>query len=395
MPILLFTIVLFGIGFGLVIPGMPFVAQNFGATPFWASFTLGLYAWGQLISTLIWGRLSDRIGRKPVLIVTGVGVSLAYLLMAFAPNLFVLAAARFLSGLMGGIAPAMAYAADVTPPEKRAQSIGWIGASMSSGFILGPAIGGLLGGSTAADASLFWPGIVAFVLAAGTALATALYLKESLPPEKRAGSAERGADGQSLALRHIVRRPLMVEILVLGFAVYVAMAMFENIFPFWARERFAWGPRQVGLAFTWLAVVVAVVQGFVVGRVAPRIGEGRLAISGIAAYAVGLVVMTFGPSLGWMLLGITLTSGGSGVYLTAMSTFVTNTAQAHERGTVLGVYQSASWGGRAVGPSIAGLFYATLGHDAPLLAAATIMLPCVALLAYITSQHARPAESGG
>ena len=115
MPILLITIVLSGLGFGLVLPGMPFVAENLGASPMLATFILGLYAWGQFIATTVWGRLSDRIGRKPILVITNGGTAIAYLLMAFAPNLWVLAAGRALSGLMGGLAPAMAYVSDVTP----------------------------------------------------------------------------------------------------------------------------------------------------------------------------------------------------------------------------------------------------------------------------------------
>ncbi len=392
MPILLITIALSGLGFGLVLPGMPFVAQNLGASPFWAAVLLGLYAWGQLISTFVWGRLSDRIGRKPVLVITNLGTAVAYLLMAFAPNVWVLAAGRALSGLMGGIAPAMAYVSDVTPPEKRAQGMGWVGAAMSFGFVIGPAIGGVLGGTEAGEASLFLPGIVAFLIAAGTAAGTVFLLPESLPPEKRTQGAANHGGSKGPSLVELLRRPLMPQVLLLGFSVYVAMAMFETIFPFWAREQFNWGPREVGLSFTYLAVVVGIMQGFVVGRLAPRFGEGRLATVAIASYAVGLVWMTQAPNWIWMLVGVTLTSAGGGTFLTSMSSFVSKTAGANERGTVLGTYQSASWGGRALGPIAAGAFYNTLGHQSPLLAGAVIMLPCVALLAWITARSAAATE---
>jgi MFS family permease len=386
MPILLVTIVLSGLGFGLVLPGMPFVAENLGASPLLATFILGLYAWGQFLSTTIWGRLSDRFGRKPILVITNAGTAVAYLLMAFAPNVWVLAAARALSGMMGGLAPAMAYVADVTPPEKRAQGLGWVGAAMSLGFVVGPAIGGVLGGSDARAASLLVPGLVAFVIAAGTTLATVFFLRESLPPGKRSHAGELQGDGRRPGISSLLRRPLMPRLFVLGFAAYVAMAMFETIFPFWAKAQFQWGPREVGLSFTYLAVVVGVMQGYVVGRLAPVFGEGRLAIAGLVAYAIGLAWMTQSPSWEWMMVGITLTSGGGGTFLTAMSSFVSKLAGAHERGLVLGAYQSASWAGRSLGPVLSGTLFHAFGTHSPLLAGSLIMLPCVALLGTIMAR---------
>lgn len=385
MPILLVTIVMSGLGFGLILPGLPFVAENLGASPTVATFVMGLYAWGQLLSTVIWGRLSDRIGRKPVLIITNAGMAIAYLLLAFAPNIWVLAIGRALTGLMGGLAPAMAYVSDVTPPERRAQGLGGVGAAMSLGFVIGPALGGVLGGSDPGTASLMVPGLVAFAIGAVTTVATVFYLKESLPPEKRSHAplAEGATAVPRPGFLELVRRPLMPRLLLLGFSVYVAMAMFETIFPFWAKAEFAWGPREVGLSFTWLAVVVAIMQGFVVGRMAAVFGEGRLAIGGLVAYAAGLLWMTQADSWPLMLVGVTLTSGGGGTFLTAMSSFVSKLAGAHERGAVLGTYQAASWAGRSLGPAMSGQLFNSLGHHSPLYAGALVMLPCIALLATI------------
>jgi len=391
MPILLITIVLSGLGFGLVLPGMPFVAENLGASPALATFILGLYAWGQFISTTVWGRLSDRVGRKPVLIITIGGTAFAYLLMAFASNVWILAAGRALSGLMGGLAPAMAYVSDVTPPERRAQGMGSVGAAMRLGFVIGPAIGGVLGGRDAATASLLVPGLVAFCIATVAAIGTVFFLKESLPPEKRVSAMRPDAPVHRPGLRELLGRPLMMRLLILGFFVYIAMAMFETIFPFWTKARFAWGPREVGLSFTWLAVVVGITQGLVVGRLAPVIGEGRLAMGGLAAYALGLAWMTQAPGWELMLIGVTLTGGGGGAFLTAMSSFVSKCAGAHERGLVLGTYQSASWAGRSVGPALSGVLFNEIGAQSPLAVGALIMLPCIALLATIMARDARIA----
>jgi MFS family permease len=394
MPILLTTVVLSGLGFGLVLPGMPFVAENLGASPALATFILGLYAWGQFLSIAVWGRLSDRFGRKPILVITNGGAAISYLLMAFAPNIWVLASGRALSGLMGGLAPAMAYVSDMTPPEKRVQGMGWAGASMSLGFVVGPALGGVLGGSAAATASLRLPGLVAFAIACSTMLATVFFLRESLPAERRSRAAAERPQDAGFSFRELLGRPLMARVLVLGFSVYTAMAMFETIFAFWAKAQFQWGPREVGLSFTYLAVVVGLMQGFVVGRLAPRLGEGRLAVAGLVAYAFGLLWMTRSPNWMWMLVGITLTAGGSGLFLTSMLSFVSKLAGTSERGLVLGTYQSASWAGRSLGPVLSGTLFNALGPDSPLIAGATIMLPCIVLLLTIMSRNAVAGVAG-
>lgn len=392
MPILLTTIVLSGLGFGLVLPSMPFVAENLGASPALATFIMGLYAWGQFIATSLWGQLSDRFGRKPILVITNGGVAIAYLLMAFAPNVWVLAAGRALSGLMGGLAPAMAYVADVTPPERRAQGLGWVGAAMSLGFVIGPAFGGVLGGADAASASLLVPGLGAAAVAVATTVATIVFLPESLPPERRLGAAHGDDEADpGGGLHGLLRRPLILRLLLLGFAVYVAMAMFETIFPFWTRARFDWGPREVGLTFTYLAIVVGLMQGFVVGRLAPVLGEGRLASAGLASYAAGLLIMTQAPGWQWLMLGVTLSAGGGGTFLTAMTSFVSRLAGPQERGLVLGTYQSASWAGRSVGPALSGSLFKSVGIDSPLLLGALIMLPCIGMLVAIMARSRRMA----
>ncbi|MDP7093398.1 MAG: MFS transporter, partial [Gammaproteobacteria bacterium] len=175
MAILFFVIMFSTMGFGLVLPPFLFVAQNLGASETLAAFIVSTFAMGQFIATPIWGRMSDRHGRKPILICTMLGSGLAYLAMAFADttgNIWLLLVARFLSGLMAGnFAAATAYVADITTSEKRAQGMGMVGGAISLGFMLGPGIGGLLSGSTAETASLFWPSIAATVASFITMLA--------------------------------------------------------------------------------------------------------------------------------------------------------------------------------------------------------------------------------
>jgi multidrug resistance protein len=388
MPVLLVTILLSGLGFGLVLPSFLFFAANLGASSTMAATIIGMFAIGQFVGTPVWGRLSDRYGRKPILILSLVGQSLSYLMLAFADNLWMLAAARLLNGLTSGnISVAMAYITDVTPIEKRAQGMGYVGGAISLGFIIGPALGGVLGGSDAETASLFLPALVALAVCSVTAVAGAFLLKESRTPEQRAESlAARQGESALAAAQRVLRMPVMARMVLVGFMVYVAMALFETIFPLWAGAQFDWGPREVGLMFTYLGTVVGTTQAFLVGRLTPRLGEGRLVVLGLVSYAIGLMIMTQAPVWQVMVFGITFTASGGAFFMTAMNSLVSKRAGESERGLVLGVYQSGSWMGRSIGPPVSGLMFETISPNAPLYLAALIMLPSLAIVSGIVTR---------
>jgi multidrug resistance protein len=391
MPVLLVTILLSGMGFGLILPGFPFVAEKLGV-PHWAGpMVLGLYAIGQFIATPFWGRYSDRFGRRPLLIGSIAGGMVGHLICAFAPDPWVLSFGRLLTGLMGGNIPvAMAYASDISPPEQRAKTLGTVGASLSLGFIVGPLVGGLLGGKDAASATLLWPGLAAAAVCLMAMIGAFFYLKESLPPEKRASARPAGAPGGGFAaFKQVVQRPVLGQLLAVGFLAYLAMAAFETNFPFWAGDRFGWGPREIGLSFTYLAVLVVTTQGLLVGPLVNHFGEKRLLIAGLIAYVIGLLVMTQSVVWAVMLFGITFTTTGSALYMTTMNSLVSKQAGESERGLVLGTFNTASWFGRALGPGMVALLgIAGLGRDAPLFAAALILLPCIAIVRGVRSRAA-------
>lgn len=391
MPVLLVTILLSGMGFGLILPGFPFVAENLGV-PHWAGpMVLGLYAIGQFIATPFWGRYSDRFGRRPLLIGSIAGGMVGHLICAFAPDPWTLSFGRLLTGLMGGNIPvAMAYASDISPPEERAKTLGTVGASLSLGFIVGPLVGGLLGGKDAASATLLWPGLAAAAVCLLAIAGAFLYLRESLPPEKRATARPAGTPGSGFSdFRQVMQRPVLGQLLIVGFLAYLAMAAFETNFPFWSGDRFGWGPREIGLSFTYLALLVVTTQGLLVGPLVHRFGEKRLLITGLSSYAVGLLVMTQSPHWQMMIVGITFTTTGSALYMTTMNSLVSKQAGDTERGLVLGTFNTASWLGRALGPGmIALLGLAGLGRDAPLFAAALLMLPCITVMWRLRSRAA-------
>jgi DHA1 family tetracycline resistance protein-like MFS transporter len=389
VPILLFTIVLSGMGFGLVLPAFLFFAENIGASPAIATAIVGSYSLGQAIATPFWGRMSDRYGRKPILLISTFGMGLGYLALAFADNLWLLGGARIMTGLLGGnIAVAMAYVTDVTPIEKRAQGMGMVGGAISLGFIVGPALGGLLAGADADSATLLWPGIAAAVLCFLTVIAT-FFVKESLPVEKRVGpGSEHHVSGLDAA-RTVFRRSVLAQMVVVGFMVYFAMAQFETIMPLWSEFKFGWGPREIGYCFTYLGLVVMIVQGFLVGRLAPIFGEGKLVMVGVAAYIFGVLWMTQAPGWEWMMIGISFTAGGGALAVTSMTSLVSRNAEEHERGLVLGVFNSGAWTGRSIGPLFSGLLFQSVDEQAPLYVAAMVMLTALGLVAIVRRRGRR------
>ena len=381
-----------GMGFGLVLPAFLFYAENIGASPTIAATIIGAYSVGQFVATAIWGRLSDQYGRKPILIISTTGLTLAYLLLAFSENLWLLAFARLMTGLMAGnLAVAMAYVSDITPVERRAQGMGYVGGAISLGFIVGPALGGLLGGADADSATLLWPGLAAAGISAITAFA-ALFLKESRTKEQREAAKAAGGPGGLEAARRVFARPIVALLITVGFLTYFAMAQFETIMPLWAEARFEWGPREVGICFTYLGLIVGFVQAFVVGRLAPRFGEARLVMFGLTSYVIGLLIMTQAPIWPIMMFGITFTAGGGAMVITSMSSLVSSQAAEHERGLVLGVYNSGSWLGRSVGPPVSGALFDNIAVQAPLYGAAVIIMPCLAVMAYLLRRMADPAS---
>jgi len=396
MPVLLTTIMLSGMGFGLVLPAFLFFAENLGASPVIATTIVGSYSLGQFMANPFWGRMSDRYGRKPILLLSTAGMVVAYLIMAFSENLWMLGGARFLTGVMGAnVAVAMAYITDITPIDKRAQGMGWVGGAISLGFIVGPAFGGLLSGADADSATLRLPGLGASALCCITFVAT-LFLKESLPLEMRSdATAVEGEPKGWQAIRMVLRRPTVTRLIFIGFLVYFAMGFFETIMPLWSEARFGWGPRDIGLCFTYLGLVVMITQGYLVGKLAPLFGESKLVLVGVGAYCFGLLWMTQVPIWQMMVFGITFTAGGGAIAVTSMTSLVSRQAGEHERGLVLGVYNSNVWMGRFMGPPASGLLFQGVSIQAPLYAAAVIMFTCfwavLALRSHLR-RAAAPAE---
>ena len=340
------------VGFGIVLPLLPFYARDLGAGGLQVGLLVTVYSAVQLVMAPLWGRISDRFGRRRVLILGLLGSAAAYIVFARADSLALLFLSRIVGGIGGSTIPvAQAYIADVTPPTRRAGNMGLIGAAFGLGFVIGPALGGILAGVSPGSPTA--PGYVAAGLCFANALVAALWLPESRQSRDRATS--RFNLGAALAE---VRGSAQIKI-ILGSYLFITMA-FSTLQPtlsLLASERFALGARQAGYLFAMLGLVSAVFQGGIVRALVPRMGERRLFRYSAVPFAAGLVVIGLSTDLRLLLAGLVLLGIGYGGAVPAVLGLLSRAASPERQGGVLGVGQSVGSFARVLGPSMAGALF--------------------------------------
>jgi DHA1 family tetracycline resistance protein-like MFS transporter len=386
--LVLFAIVLTDlIGFGLVIPLLPFYGTHYGASAAEVTQLMATYSLMQLFVAPIWGRLSDRYGRRPILLLSLAGSVASYLWLGFADALWMLFAARAVQGACAGnIAAAQAYVADITTPETRAKGMGVIGAAFGIGFIIGPALGGALAGPDPLNPALAVPAFAGAGLSALAFLGTLLLLKESLPAGLRRSTARAG---RLLAVAKALRRPDLRLLIALYFMIIFAFAGMETTFALWAFQQFNWGPSSVGYLFAYVGILGAVIQGGLIGRLARRFGEERLLLTGTVFLLLGLLGIPLSSRVPYLFVATGFLSVGFAMAQPSINSLISRRAAAHEQGEVLGVSQSAGSLARVVGPLVAGFLFATLGRNAPYFGGAAV-LACVVILGRQLVRAAEP-----
>ncbi|MDE2803734.1 MAG: MFS transporter [Gemmatimonadota bacterium] len=356
------------VGFGIVLPLLPFYARDLGAGGLQVGLLVTVYSAVQLVMAPLWGRISDRFGRRRVLILGLLGSAAAYVIFARADSLALLFLSRIVGGIGGSTIPvAQAYIADVTPPTRRAGNMGLIGAAFGLGFVIGPALGGILAGVSPGSPSA--PGYVAAGLCFANALVAALWLPESRRSRQRATS--RFNLGAALTE---VRGSRQVKIILAGYLfITMAFSTLQPTLSLLASERFALGARQAGYLFAMLGLVSAVYQGGVVRALVPRMGERRLFRYSAVPFAAGLLVIGLATDLRLLLAGLVVLGIGYGGAVPAVLGLLSRAASSDRQGGVLGVGQSVGSFARVLGPSMAGaLFDVRLAF--PYLAGALLIL---------------------
>lgn len=352
------------LGLTIMIPLLPFYAEKLGASPFEVGWLIGIYALCQLISGPLLGRLSDRTGRKPLLLVSQMGTCAGFLITAFAPNLWILFLARAIDGsTAGNLSLAQAYIADVTKPEERAKSFGIIGIAFGMGFLIGPAISGFLAGY-----DYRYPIFAAAALSACSILSTYLLLPGGPPPRANASEASAagsgGPGGKRLSIvawgsyvvyfRQAASAPRLWQFLCFSFA----FSMFVSGLPLFAERRFTWhgrifGPQQLGYLWAFAGFMGIFLQGPALGRLVKRFGEHALNRVGFAGYVGGFAILAFSHSIPMLIAATVVTSIGT-LVRPSLTSLITQAAPAEEQGVILGLTQSLTSVAQIVAPPLGG-----------------------------------------
>jgi DHA1 family tetracycline resistance protein-like MFS transporter len=348
------------LGLTLVLPLLPFYAERFGATPQIVGLLVTVYALCQLVAGPFLGQLSDRYGRRRLLIVSQVGTLIGFFILGNATTLFLVFLSRFIDGITAGnLSLAQAYISDVTEPKDRAKAFGIIGIAFGLGFLIGPAVSGFL-----AQFGYRYPVYLACVLSFASIMATTFYLPE-IAPAKHEGQA--GPGGKRLAILNwaeyarFFKRPELGSLLLEFFFFSMAFATFISGFALYAERRFTlhglpFGPREVGYLYAYSGFLGIIIQGGLLGRLVKRFGEGKLVIAGFLAMALGHGLMSITFVIPALLVVSTFGSFGTGILRPTLTSLITQAVGRHEQGVVLGLNQSLMSIAQIVAPIISGFF---------------------------------------
>jgi multidrug resistance protein len=359
------TVALDLVGFGIILPILPLYAERFGASPTTVGLLLASFSIAQLLFAPVWGAVSDRIGRKPVLVLSLVGTAVGSLVTGLAGSLPLLFLGRILDGMSGAsVSVAQASVADLAPPQERARLFGLLGAAFGVGFVAGPALGALaaLGGAR-----------LPFLVAAGVAGVNAVAALRRLPETH----VDRGAAAVD-DLRSTVSKPPsgLSRLLLIAFFSLVAFSAFEATFALFGERRLSFGPASTGVVFTAVGLVLVAVQTTLVRPTVARLGESTTLRAALVVNAAGLALLAAVHS--WFLLVPALLAlvVGQGLAQPSLRSVVSGRARAGQRGRALGIQQSAGGLARVVGPIAGGLAFEHVGTGFPFLAGALVMAVC-------------------
>ena len=351
------------VGFGIVIPVLPFYAEGtrFGATPSQVGLLFASYSVMQLVFAPVLGRLSDKYGRRPILLASLLGTALGFLILGFATTLWMLFIGRIIDGISGGnISTAQAYIADVTTKENRAKGMGLIGAAFGLGFVFGPAIGGVLSR---------WGINVPFMFAGSLALANAVLLYFTLPETVSRDHPARVSAASGRGWHQLVaslKKPRLGFVLTIYFLSIVAFSIMTATFSLFLMFRLGYDAFHNGWIFAFVGVISAIIQGGLIGRLVKKFGEPTLVILGGLLFTASLLGIPFVTSSTGLFAILTLgafTSIGQALTAPSLTSLASKSADASQQGAVLGVTQSVASLARAVGPSLAAaLIYSAIAH---------------------------------
>ncbi len=369
------------LGFSIVMPLLAPFAREYGFSPLQIGWLLAAYPLAQLVAAPILGRLSDRFGRRPVLAASQFGTALSFLILGLSHNFTVMLLARLLDGASGGnILVAQAYVADVTKPEDRSRGYGLIGMAFGLGFVLGPLLSlALVELPVAPEWRLRLPFLVAAGFSTVAWILVLLRLPESLPADVRARQAARVVSRRGLI--EALNTPGVARMIALGTLTILAFAALEGTLSLYLGERQHWGPGQVLAGFTFLGFVTALVQGGLVRRLVPRLGEPRLILTGLTLLVIGFASLALAEGTIPVLMALMLVGVGQGLAVPPISGLLSRITPATEQGAIFGTFSAAQTLARMANYLVANLLFGRGSTAAPFWEAAAIGLCALGLAA--------------
>lgn len=376
------------VGFGIVVPLIPFFAQSLNAQAWQVTWMFTFFSLGQFFAEPLCGALSDRIGRKPILIATTALSALFYVGLAFAPNIWIAILFRFFGGLAAGnISTIQGYVCDVSAPEKRSGRMSLIGGAFSLGFIMGPFFGGALThGRTGAD--LFrLPLLIAAAMSAITAIGILFIIRESRTPMAKTVTArlslldraEAGLMNLSRTARTAITTPAIVRVIATTLCYMAALAGLEATFGLWAEARYHWDAVRIGNVFPFLGVAAAVMQFIFMRPLTRRFGEERVLAAGLFVFGVSFALQAVNDNPILVTPLVMLGAVGQAVVFSSICAIIAVWTPSDRQGAMLGFNMSVGAIARITGPAIAGLLFSGWGANAPVWMGAVLTVPAALL----------------
>jgi MFS family permease len=379
-----FTVFLDLVGFGMILPMLPYYAESFGASAFTIGLLFSSYSLAQFVCSPLWGRLSDRRGRRRPLLASILLSGFAYLLLAAAPNLTIVFVARILAGAAAAnYTIAQAFVADVTSEKDRAKAMGWIGAAFGFGFVVGPALGG----------GLSHLGVQAVPLGAAL-LATANFalVWRAIPATSSHRPRDHREEPAQGLWKAVSKAGQLPAILLLYGTVIVAFSAMEATLALFCEDRLGFGIRKTALLFVFVGLLMIVVQAGLIGRLVARWGETRLAIIGLTMMTAGMILLAAVKTVAPLLLAMAWVAIGSACFNPSIFSLISRLAPAQSQGSVLGLARSLGALARVVGPVGGGWAFHQLGPSSPFLGAGLILALAMASALWLSFRHPLPAE---
>ncbi|RAK64824.1 MFS transporter [Phenylobacterium kunshanense] len=373
------------LGFGIIVPLLPFYAKSFDAPAWQIALIFSAFSVGTFFGEPFWGRLSDKYGRKPLLIMTIAANGLCYLALAFAPNAWAAFFIRLLGGLFSGNGSIIqGYIADVTTPERRTRSMSWMGAAWNVGLIVGPFLGGVFAKPSLGHVGFQLPLFMSAALFGSSALAIALFIRES----RQRDLSNTHRPNRWAATGEAVRHPIIGRLMLVTFLVGFAFTGVESIFGLWAQARYGWGPREIGWAFMFVGVASAITQLGLTAPLSEKFGQATMLAIGMAITVICLALQPFSTSGAMTIALMSLSAVGQSVAWPNVSALISETADPHRQGQILGLNNATGALARVVGPLCASVSFDQITIHGPFIQGALAVTPAI-LLAVAAGRRAQ------